>query len=357
MKINVAIVSTGGAGRAHISRFNKNIKSCVKAIFDIKKENLNSFSWIKKNGGYITTDFNKIITDDSIDLISICSPDYSHFDYALAAINAGKHVLVEKPMVTSIEQCQKLSYAISNHDTIFAVHHQMRYVPCFMSAKMSVINGDIGMPIILEADYVHDMRERASLYDDWRLDSKNFQKVVLGMSSHTIDLARWILNDEVNQVFSYANHNGWTEYPDVDTVMTLLKFNRGTICKIMSTVACQRPQLNSLVIYGNKGSIINNLVIDKKGPSKLIHTPKNIKIKILSKLLLGTRSKLIQNIPFSMYEHEIACKSLIDDLLNHILEGTDFPVNFSEGAYTTQICLASIESYEKGVPIMVKRMF
>ncbi len=358
--LNVGVVSVGGAGRAHIARFSKNPKSCIRAVFDPKKENLKDFLWIKKRG-YVTTDYEKILDDEQIDIISICSPDHTHFDYATAAIKAGKHVLVEKPMTTSIEQCEKLQATISNSDKIFGVHHQFRYVPCFMLARNSVTKGEIGLPLILEADYIHDMRKRATLYDNWRIDPENPQQIVLGGSCHTIDLIRWILNDEVVEVFSYASHSGWLNYPDKDTVMTILKFSNETIGKVLVTIACQRPQLHPLIIYGTEGSIINNLLLDKHGLKKFIYAPKNKSVKrtifsrILNQLLMSV--KFTQSYPFSVYEHEAACQALIQDFLNCIQEGKQFAVNFSESAYTVQICLASIESYEKGKPVQVKRMF
>jgi len=242
--LNVAIISVGGAGRAHIKRFSKNLNSRIRAVFDPKKENLRDFQWVEENGGYVTTDYEKILNDESVNVISVCSPDYTHFGHAIAAIKAGKHVLVEKPLAISLKECEKLQLAASNSDKVFGVHHQMRYVPCFLQARRCVTNGQIGVPYIVEADYIHDMRERAILHDNWRVDSKHPQKVALGASSHTIDLARWILNDEVVEVFSYATHIGWPDYPDKDTVVTLLKFSQGTIGKVTSTIACQCPQLN-----------------------------------------------------------------------------------------------------------------
>jgi len=359
--LNIGIVSVGGAGRAHIARFRRNPNSRVRAIFDPKKKNLRDFLWVKEKGGYVTTDYEKILNDKLVDIISICSPDHTHIDYAIAAIKAGKHVLVEKPLATSIEQCENLQKIISNSDRIFGVHHQMRYVPCFIQARNSVAKGEIGLPFVLEADYIHDMRERASLYDNWRIASQYPQRIALGASSHAIDLIRWMLNDEVIEVFSYATHIGWSKYPDEDTVMTILKFNNGAIGKVLSTVACQRPQMNSLVIYGTEGCIVNNLLIDKLGSKKFIYIQKNgsIKRKIFNQLInqLLRKVKFTQNYPFSIYEHEPACQALIDNFLCCVQEGKKFSINFSEGAYSVQICLASIRSYEEGRPIQVKRMF
>jgi predicted dehydrogenase len=111
----------------------------------------------------------------------------------------------------------------------------MRYVPCYVKARERVLGGAIGIPFIAEAAYVHDMRERATRYDSWQIDVDYPQQVVLGASSHTLDLVRWILDSEVTEVFSYATHLGWPEYPDYDTVLTLLRFGNGAVASVMST--------------------------------------------------------------------------------------------------------------------------
>lgn len=358
--VTVAIVSAGGAGRAHFQRFRSSPDVNVKTIFDINRNKMLDLS--KNYETNITSDYGQIIDDKDIDVVSICSPDSTHFDYAIDAIAARKHVLVEKPLATSLQQCEKLQAATRdpNYDKVFGVHHQMRYVPCFKSAREFVHNHDLGLPLVIEADYVHDMRERATQFDDWRINKESVQRVILGASSHTIDLMRWILNAEVTEVFSYASNIGWPDYPDVDTVMTLLKFDNGVIGKAMSTFACQRSQLNTLNIYGTKASFHNGLAIDKFGAKSFICPKKSlIKLPLLKWVLTQSPISLgpIENYPYSVYEHELACRKLVQEFLYCVRGGATFPVDFSEGAYTTQICLAGLESYEKGRPIEVNRAF
>jgi len=357
-RVNVAVISAGGAGEAHVSRFLNNPKSSVKAVYDPKEQNLNRVkSIVEKKGGYTTTDVETIFNDAEVDAVSICSPDHTHFDYIGKAIEAKKHILVEKPLVTSLDQLRVLKERLKNFKKVFGTHLQMRYLPVFVRARELLISGEIGLPYIVESDYIHNMRERATKFDNWRMDTILPQKVALGASSHTIDLVRWIVNDKVGEVFSYSSHIGWPEYPDEDTVLTILKFKHGAIGKILSTISCRRPQYNSLVIYGSKGNIINNILLDENGFQKYIYLPKSRSQK--RKLIDGIlkRVKSLQLPPFSIYEHEQACCLLLNDFLDSVIESKSFAIDFSESAYSTQICLASIESYEKGCPIKISRQF
>ena len=80
---------------------------------------------------YFTADFWRILNDDEIDVVSICSPDSTHYKYAIEGLKAERHALVEKPMATTIEQCREITSAVETSRGIFGVHHQMRYVPSF----------------------------------------------------------------------------------------------------------------------------------------------------------------------------------------------------------------------------------
>jgi predicted dehydrogenase len=368
--INVGIVSAGGAGRAHLLNFSSLPGVKVKTVFDPNERNLLQLPkrlYLRELRRRIpepdlTTEYKQITEDDDIDVVSICSPDNTHCDYAIEAILAKKHVLVEKPLVTSIEQCKRLQSAIldSDYDKVFGVHHQMRYVPCFRSARELVQNQEVGVPITVEADYFHDMRERATEFDDWRMRKESVQSVALGMSSHTLDLMQWVLDSEVTEVFSYASHIGWPEYPDCDTMTTLVRFDSGAIGKATSSMASQRPQLDSLNVYGTKGSINNNLLLGKSG-FKSFFSPKPLGIKKTLLKWILTRSPVgegsIQNYPYSTYEHVKACLALTAEFVDCVRKNVQFPISFSEGAYAIQLCLASIQSYETGQPTKISRIF
>lgn len=127
--LNIAIVSSGGAGRAHASRFTKNPKSRLRALFDTEEESLVDMESHEARGAYLTTDYRRILNDDEIDVVSICSPDSTHSSYAVEGQEVGKHLLVEKPTAATTNQCNTLASVVEASPRVFGVHHQMRYVP------------------------------------------------------------------------------------------------------------------------------------------------------------------------------------------------------------------------------------
>ena len=221
-KIRIGIISSGGAGRAHISRFLKNPKAEVTAVYDPKAPALEETrnQMVKKFGekrvGFITTtNITDFFNRKDMDAVSVCSPDHMHRIHACSALDKGLHVLCEKPMATTGRDADEMISAALKADRKLMVHHQMRYLPVFDKSKVLVETGKIGDVFAIEADYCHDMRERATLYDDWRVKKDSYQEIVLGGGCHPLDLMQWIAEDRIVEVFSYANHMAFPAFPDV----------------------------------------------------------------------------------------------------------------------------------------------
>ena len=395
-KINLAVLGFGGAGRAHARRFQAISGVEVKAIYDPK---ISELSQITQNFSDIHfTDKLDDLFRKKIDAVSICTPDHTHFEYAKLSVQNGLHTLVEKPMFVTKRQCIEMENILKQSNVIFGVHHQMRYIPTFRAAHDIVQSGSIGEIVAIEADYIHDMRQRAYTFDDWRINNENPQNIVLGALSHTLDLMRWIVNEEVEDVFTFAGHNGWKDYPDVDTVIASFRFKSGILGKGTVTISSSGPQRNTIAIYGTKGQIHNNVFRNESGgiflttethSSKHLYNKKlvksNGKLKnetltssmqsgnlnsirpknlarsnrwfktILKKSIetagipvkrLFIKNPSFRDYPFSIYKHDLACEELLKDFIASVRGLKKFPVGFSDGRAAVEGCLRCIESYK-----------
>jgi len=223
----------------------------------------------------------------------------------------------------------------------------MRYIPTFKNAHKLTREGSLGDILAIEADYIHDMRQRASKFDNWRLDKENPQNIVLGGLSHTLDLIQWIANEKIEEIFGLSAHKGWKEYPDEDTVYCLLRFSSGLIGKSSITISSSGPQRNRLSIYGTRGQIHNNLLINEDGMNAFLVEPNQLlswKKRIFCKAI--RKNKSVTNFPFSVYVHDHACKELLKDFVAAVRGLKKFPVDFSEGRAAVEVCLRCIESYK-----------
>jgi predicted dehydrogenase len=294
---------------------------------------------------------------DDLDIVSICTPEHTHFEYAAEAVRRGLHTLVEKPMFVTRKECDEIGALLKGYSGVFGVHHQMRYVPAFKAARELVARGRVGQVVAMQADYIHDMRYRATMYDDWRLDSLHPENIVLSGMCHTLDLLRWIAGEMPDRVVAMAGHRGWPEYPEVDSVMAILHFPSGIIATTAKTIASRGPQRNTLIVYGTNGQVHNNVFRDADG--HLTITAGSLPITglwgQLSKYLgpVASRAPHFREFPFSVYDHEAVCYALLQEYLDAVRGAREFSVGFEEGRTAVEMCLACIESYRESRPVEI----
>jgi len=349
--LQFGVIGFGGAGRAHVRRLNGLDGVKVIAVYDPKISMLDVNNRTQSGNAIFTDDLDHFLRS-GIDAVTICSPDHTHFDYAKKTVERNLHTLVEKPMFVSNDECVQMEALLKKKGEVtFGTHHQKRFIPAFAAAKKYVESGELGNVVMIEVDYIHDMRERATRFDDWRINSENPQNVVLGAMSHSFDLIGWILQSKVETVYSLAGHIGWPQYPDHDTNVTVLKYSSGTIAKAASSISSRGLQRERLVVYGTRGQIHNNLLIDYRGRSRYLSEPTQglgLKQRINSKLLKTTT---MWEYPYSINEHDKACVALLSEFVKSIRERRKFSISFEETQQAIQICLASLNSSKTGEPV------
>ena len=330
--LNMAIIGCGGAGLMHTSHYLWHKQSMVKSIYDIDKARFddvkNRFPFAYKDIG-LTTSFDDIISNDEIDAVSITSPDHTHAKYAIAALNAGKHVLCEKPMCTTIEDAKKIVSATKNTNKTFAVFQQMRFVPRNRKIKEMINDSKLGDVYFISTGYIHDMRKRSTEFSDWRINDKNFQHPIFG-AIHHIDLLRW-LGGEIDQVNTIATNEGFKDYPIDDTYITQIKLKSGGIGNI---ITCYSPRVKKefhpLRIYGTKGSVHDCEVFLERENG-------------IERIYLDNAS--YQGVP--QFRQQISA------FIDKINGKGDSTVSAEDGLKTVETCCAAIESWEIGSPVSI----
>jgi predicted dehydrogenase len=169
--MKVGIVGCGAiAARAHIPSFARASVQVV-AVADTDISRANSFA--RKFGiPHVYSDFRQLLEED-LDLVSICTPPKTHGLIAIEAAHKGKHVLLEKPMTTTLTEAEELVSACTANKTKLCVVHQYRFIPCVQEAKKRIAEGRLGkiISIHLTAHPQFPMRWADSgwLYDKWSL--------------------------------------------------------------------------------------------------------------------------------------------------------------------------------------------
>tara|TARA_Y100000590_G_scaffold335686_1_gene382147 strand:+ start:84 stop:1184 length:1101 start_codon:yes stop_codon:yes gene_type:complete len=334
--LNVAVIGCGGGGMMHISHYLWHKNTYVKTVFDL---HMNRFEDLQKRFPFAyndikkTNDLDDILKDDSIDIISIATPDHTHAFYALKALEANKHVLVEKPMCTTMSDAKKIINASNKSNKKFSVFQQMRFVPRNKYVKSMIDDGSLGEIFFIQTGYIHDMRDRAFKFSMWRKDPINFQHPIFG-GQHNIDLLRWLSGDiiEINTV---SSHKGFPDLPVDDTFILQLKLENGRIGNI---ITCFSPLVlrehHPLRIYGTKGTVHGD---------KLFFKNKDV---IISKTLKDSKYKGVPQF-----------RSQISAFVDAVINDNDRKlVSAEDGAKTVSVCLAAIKSLENGKPCFVEKI-
>jgi predicted dehydrogenase len=132
-----------------------------------------------------------LIQDPNVDVVVITTPDFTHASIALEAINAGKHIICEKPLATTIEDCNKVLAAGRGSDRLFMVGFVLRYTALFAELHKAVSSGEIGTPSFLTAV---DNRIGGSYFRRWHRLRRNSGGLLVHKSCHAFDAINWIFD-------------------------------------------------------------------------------------------------------------------------------------------------------------------
>ncbi len=334
-KLRFATLSAMGIAGTHAKGITANEMTELVAASDIDPERT---AKMKENYPEIRTytDYKEVLACDDIDAVVVSGPDQVHCEMSIAALEAGKHVLCEKPMALSLEECKKMVEASGKTKLKFMVGQVCRYAPGFVKAHELIQSGAIGELFFVESEYAHDYSEIPG-HGNWRLDPKRHG--FLGGGCHAVDLLRWIAGDPY-EVFAYANRKMLQTWPTDDCTVAVLKFPNDVIGKVFVSTGCKRNYTMRSVFYGSKGTII----CDNTSPELTLFSTDNEE---------GFTKPTA--IPIEVNSHNMTAeiKEFSDCILN------DLPVKTTalEGAKTVAAALACVESAKTGMPVRVNYEF
>ncbi len=341
--LNIGIISCSVMAQAHMQAVKNNVHANLAALCDVNETLLHEVAekfGVKK----AFTDYRDVLADPEIDAIIIVTPDQTHREITLAALEAGKHVLCEKPMALTLEDCAVMIEAAKNAKTKMMVGQICRYTPGFIAAKELIDRGEIGELFFVETEYAHDY---AKIDMPWRLDP--LRHGFLGGGCHAVDLARWIAGDPV-EVFAYANHKMLHNYPTDDCTIAVMKFPNDVIGKVFVSTGCKRDYTMRSVFYGSKGTIITDntsthMTVFKEGMGN--------GESILSSLP-ETHAIPVQY-PVKVNNHNTYGE--LEEFLDCILNDKPIRTTAIEGAKTVKASLAAVESSKTGKPVQISYDF
>jgi UDP-N-acetyl-2-amino-2-deoxyglucuronate dehydrogenase len=253
-KIKFAVIGQGHIGKRHAEMVRRNETCELVAVCDVLPKEKIGLSDIKEN---FYNDIDTLIKNHpEIEVINICTPNGLHAEHALKSLEAGKHVVCEKPMALSKADCEAIIYkALQMHKTVFCVM-QNRYSPPSMWLKQVVEDKIIGDVFMVQLNCYWNRDDRYYKKDTWKGDQILDGGTLFTQFSHFIDILYWLFGDikNVQAKFNDFVHSHSTQFEDSGFVN--FDFVNGGMGSINYSTAVWDTNLeSSLTIIGSKGSI------------------------------------------------------------------------------------------------------
>lgn len=210
---------------------------------------------------FTTDSIDALLDRDDIDIVGIYTPDHLHKDQVIQTLEAGKHVLVTKPMSISTRESEEIISAVKRTGKRLMPAQTQRYVRTHMAARHFIDQGEMGDIHFVAADYYQDLRP---VYDHTPWRHQVPQDFIYGGLSHNIDIMRY-LKGEIVEVAAYGSNSGMDpRYPQntPETFAVNVKFEDGTIGRI-AMVPCVRPPLPNIYVqlFGTKGTFVQDQIV------------------------------------------------------------------------------------------------
>jgi predicted dehydrogenase len=223
-----------------------------------------------------STDWRSVIERDDIDIVDICAPGWMHAEIATAALAAGKHVLVEKPLANTLAEAEAMATAAKTaraKGVQSMIGFNYRRVPALALARELIAEGRLGAIRQVRAAYLQDWLADETAPMSWRLKKETAGSGALGdIASHAIDQVLFLLGDRVTEVSGRLHTfttsrpaasgpaSGMEEVTVDDAAWATLSLASGAIASVeVSRVATGQKNSLKLEVYGDKGAIVFDL--------------------------------------------------------------------------------------------------
>ena len=253
-KIRFAVVGCGHIGKRHAEMITRDEKAELVALCDIRpKEELGVEAYpvpFAKN----LEELLKIASD--VDVINICVPNGLHAEMAIKAIEAGHHVVIEKPMALTLADAERVIYtSLRYRKQVFCVM-QNRYSPPSVWIKEMVDSGKLGQVYMVQLNCYWNRDERYYKPGGWHGDTRLDGGTLFTQFSHFIDIMYWLFGDicDIQARFADFNHKGLTDFEDSGFV-NFRFVNGGMGALSYSTAVWNKNMESSMLIVAENGSV------------------------------------------------------------------------------------------------------
>ena len=327
-KLGAAIIGCGWVAEEYVKAFENDERSEIRTLVSRNPANAERYRDRYDLKCAVETDAFKMLEQKDVDIVAVCTPHNVHTQYVVAAADAGKHIIIEKPVALTIEDVCKQREAVKKNKVKTIVSFVLHWNPLLMTIDRLIEEGVFGNIFMVEVDYMHRIWDLK-----WYGSLEKSGTALLTAGCHAIDALRWFSRSKVEEVSAYqVKTENPAEYPG--TISINLKFADGKIGRSYTTFDAKMPYRFNIGIYGTEGTLRNNELFAPR-----LFPGQNDFIKIPCIL---PDSGDVAHHPF---QGEVS--HFLDCIIN---DQKPFP-DLDDAALTQAVCFAADKAAELGQPV------
>jgi len=262
-KIGIGIVGTGFGQIVHIPGFQAHPDTEVIAVY---QRNLEKAKLVadKFDIPYASDRLADLLANPAVQAVAISTPPFLHYEAAKASIEAGKHVLLEKPIALNVNEAIELDRLAQKQGVVVAVDFEFRCVPQWRYCKDLLDRGWVGKPRLITIAWLVQGRADAKRAWNWYSQKSRGGGALGALGSHTFDYVHWLFGDVKRlsgqlstSIEVRPDLDGNTHLVDADdTCNILLELSDGTPCNISISTVTHRGRGHWVTIYGDRSTLV-----------------------------------------------------------------------------------------------------
>ena len=237
MTLRAALIGCGGLGKVHAQMVSQLGGLQMVAFCDVDRVRAESYCQEfagSQDGAYATTNVQRVLSDDSIQVVYICTHHDTHAEFCIRAAEAGKHILVEKPLALKVEECIAIGQAVQQYGVTLMTAFKMRYFDMIRKAKELIPNPLVVTMQMMDNRWANDM---------WANDPVKGGGNVLSQGVHSCDIMRYVAGSDPLSVYA-VGQNYYQQTGVIDNMAAVYRFANGVTGNLVQG-DCHTPSLTS----------------------------------------------------------------------------------------------------------------
>ena len=354
-QLKTALVGVGKVTDMHARALVRLKESVFTAVCSRSREKAETFGSKYKVKAY--TDVAEMVSGEQIDVVIICTPHPNHREPTIAALEAGAHVLIEKPLASSLEDCDAMIEASKRCRKQIGVVCQRRWYLPAMRVREAIDAGKIGKPVFGTVNMLGWRDKDYYDSDAWRGTWKGEGGgVLVNQAPHQLDMLQWFMG-EIEECYGHWSNLNHPYIEVEDTANAILKFKSGAVANIIVSNS-QKPGIFGKVhVHGENGASVgvqtDGGAMFVAGKTSILEPPVNDLWTVpgeehMLQQWVKEDSDFFNSLPNQMdYFHE----RNIEDFLQAVLEGREPMITGESGRVTVEIFTAIYRSTRDNMPV------